>query len=65
MTGGKILTDEVIAEILAIRDTGATNMFDVRNVDRIAKKFGFTELQKVLKSNKGEYVAFIMFGQVA
>ena len=38
------MTDTVKRQILAVRDTGLTNMFDVRTVQRIANDMGFFEL---------------------
>ena len=38
------LDDAVKRQILAVRDTGLVNMFDVRGVGQIAEAMGFTEL---------------------
>jgi hypothetical protein len=35
------MSETVKKQILAIRDTGLTNMFDVRTVQRIANDIGF------------------------
>ena len=60
-----ILTDEVVRQILAVRNTGATNMFAINNVAAIAKKCGFKELCDVLKTHKDAYCEFIMFGTIS
>lgn len=50
-------------QILAIRDTGLTNMFDVATVQRIAYDMGFHELVVYLEENRKEYVHFILTGE--
>ena len=56
--------DEKIKEqILAIRDTGRTNMFDVNMVQRLAFERDFYELVCWLEDHKKEYLRFIMYGE--
>lgn len=50
-------------QILAIRDTGRTNMFDVNMVQRLAFERDFYELVCWLEDHKKEYVRFIMYGE--
>jgi len=50
-------------QILAIRDTGLTNMFDVATVQRIANDMGFHELVVYLEENRMEYAHFILTGE--
>lgn len=50
-------------QILVIRDTGLTNMFDVRNVKDIAEQLEFNELIEYLENHKGDYVSFILYGK--
>lgn len=50
-------------QILAIRDTGRTNMFDVNMVQRMAFGRDFHELVCWLEDHKKEYVRFIMYGE--
>ena len=50
-------------QILAIRDTGLTNMFDVATVQRIAHDKGFYELVVYLEENCKDYAHFIMTGE--
>ena len=57
------MTDIVKRQILAIRDTGLTNMFDVRTVQRIANDMGFFELVVFLEESRSEYVHFILTGE--
>ena len=56
------MTDTIREQILAIRDTGLTNMFDVRTVQRLAFDQDFYELVCYLEEHRKEYVRFIMFG---
>ena len=50
-------------QILAIRNTGLTNMFDVATVQRIAYDMGFQELVVYLDENHKEYAHFILTGE--
>ena len=56
--------DQIIKkQILIIRDTGRTNMFDVNMVQRLAFERDFHELVCWLEDHKIEYVTFIMYGE--
>ena len=57
------MTDKVCKQILAIRDTGLTNMFDVVSVQRIANDMGFHELVVYLEEHRREYAHFILTGE--
>ncbi len=57
------MTEEIKSQILAIRQTGATNMFDIVKVKEIAELLDFTELAEFLPENKAEYVNFILHGE--
>ena len=57
------MTEEIKNQILAIRQTGATNMFDIIRVKEIAELMEFTELVEFLPENKAEYVNFILSGK--
>ena len=57
------MTEEIKNQILAIRQTGATNMFDIIRVKEIAELLEFTELVEFLPDNKAEYVNFILTGK--
>lgn len=60
--GGFQMNDKIKEQILTIRDTGLTNMFDTITVQRIAFEMEFYELVDFLETNKKAYVNFIMFG---
>lgn len=57
------MTDKIKEQILAIRDTGETNMFDVRKVQEIALREGYNELLVYLADNVGVYSRFILTGK--
>lgn len=59
------MSDTVRSQILAIRDTGETNMFDVPVVRRIAVREGYLELLDYLESYTPEYAKFILYGDAA
>ena len=50
-------------QILAIRATGETNMFDVPKVREIALREGYGELLDFLADNKAAYARFILTGE--
>ena len=56
------MTDEIKRQILEIRASGLTNMFDVTMVQRIAFERGFYELVNYLEENRKGYVRFILTG---
>ena len=58
------MTDKARKQILAIRDTSLTNMFDVVAAQRIANDMGFYELVVYLEENRKEYAHFILTGEV-
>lgn len=60
--GGLTMTDKIMEQILAIRDKGLTNMFDVNAVQRIADEMEFYELVIFLEEEKAKYVKFILNG---
>jgi len=47
--GGAMMTDKIKEQVLAIRDTGLTNMFDIHTVQRIAYDMEFYELVTYLE----------------
>ena len=57
-----MMTKTIKEQILAIRDTGETNMFDVNAVQYIANREGYCELVVYLMDNRKEYGNFIMTG---
>ena len=56
------MTDEIKRQILEIRASGLTNMFDVRMVQRIAFERDFYDLVNYLEENRKGYVRFILTG---
>jgi len=57
------MTETIKKQILAIRDSGETNMFDTRMVQYIANREGYYELVVFLEEHRKEYVHFIMTGE--
>ncbi|MBK8154727.1 MAG: DUF5049 domain-containing protein [Streptococcus sp.] len=57
------MTDKIKQQILAIRDTGETNMLDVGKVQEIALREGYDELFLYLADNIGAYSRFILTGK--
>lgn len=58
------MDEKIKNQILAVRDTALTNMFDINMVQRIANEMDFFELVIFLKENREEYVHFILTGEV-
>ena len=58
-----MMTEKVKEQILAIRDTGLTNMFDIPMVQRLAYERGYYELVCWLEDHHREYAHFIMTGE--
>ena len=57
------MTNTVKQQILAIRATGETNMFDVNRVQYIANRKGYYELVVYLEGHRKEYANFILTGK--
>ena len=57
------MNEIIMQQILAIRETGETNLFDLPVVTSIALRAGYTELVDYLEKNKGEYLHFILTGE--
>lgn len=60
------MTDKIKKQILAVRETGLTNMFNINGVMFIAYQNNFYELVAYLsvKENWKEYSHFIITGEV-
>jgi hypothetical protein len=54
---------KVKEQILAIRETGLTNMFDLPMVQRLAYERDFYELVCWIEDHKKEYTDFILTGE--
>lgn len=57
------MNEKVREQILAIRDTGLTNMFDRPMVQRLALDRGYYDLVFYLEDHREEYVNFILTGK--
>jgi len=57
------MNQKIKEQILAVRETGLTNMFDIHAVQRIAYEMDFYELVNLLEEEKAKYVKFIINGQ--
>ena len=60
---GAVMDTRVREQILVIRETGLTNMFDIQTVQRLAFEMEFWELVIFLEENKDAYVQFILTGE--
>lgn len=56
------MNETIRNQILAIRDTGLTNVFDVHMVQRLAYERNYFELVVFLEEHRKEYVQFILYG---
>ena len=57
------MTEKIKSQILAIRDSGETNMLDVNAVQYIANREGYYELVVYIEENRSKYFHFIMTGE--
>lgn len=59
------MTQKIRDQILAVRDTGLTNMFDIYGVQVVAYRFALYELVEYLTEpeNRKEYSHFILTGE--
>lgn len=57
------MTEKIRQQILAVRDTGETNMLDICAVQYIADRMGFYELVIYLEEHRREYISFIFTGR--
>lgn len=56
--------EKIREQIMAIKDTGLTNMFDARTVQRLADERGYHELVCFIEERKADYTNFILYGKV-
>ena len=59
----KMNEEKIKSQILAIRDTGMTNMFDINMVQRLAYEREFYELVTFIEESPREYTHFIFTGE--
>ena len=57
------MNENIRMQILAIRESGVTNMFDIPRVSQEANIRGFHELVNYLNDYKTEYARFILTGE--
>jgi len=57
------MNETIRMQILAIRESGVTNMFDLPRVQQEADTLGFHELVIYLNDHKPEYCRFILTGE--
>ena len=57
------MNDKIKEQILVIRNTGITNMFDVIAVQKIAFEMDFYKLVDFLETDRKAYVDFIIYGK--
>lgn len=58
------MTDKIREQILAVRKTGRTNMFDITMVQYLANEMRFYELVIFLEEHRSEHVRFILTGEM-
>ena len=59
------MNETIRRQILSIRESGITNMFDLPRVQQEAYAKGFNELVIYLNDHKPEYCRFILTGEEA
>lgn len=59
----KSVRETIKDQIIAIRDSGETNMFDSSTVQSIAKREGYLELEWYIKKHRMSYLNFILTGE--
>lgn len=57
------MNETIRQQIITIRDTGRTNMFDINTVQRIAFEYDFYELVEYIENNTKKYLRFILTGK--
>lgn len=57
------MSDKVCDQILAVRATGRTNMFDTNAVQAIADEMHFYDLVVFIEEHKDKYAHFILTGE--
>lgn len=55
--------DRIRQQVLQIRNTGETNMFDVENVKRLAYYYNCHDLIKYLNTDRARYIKLILTGK--
>jgi hypothetical protein len=63
-SGEDTVNDTIKNQIIAIRDTGETNMFDIVMVQRMAYEREYFELVAFIEDHKTDYYHFIITGEI-
>ena len=58
------MNEKIREQLMLVRSSGRTNMFDTNAVQRIAFENGSYELVNFIEENKAAYVHFIMTGKM-
>ncbi len=58
------MMEKIKEQILIIRESGVTNMFDINRVQYEANQLEFYELVIFLEDEKEKYIQFIMTGEL-
>ena len=58
------MDSKIKEQILAVRDTGETNMLDIYSVQRIAFEMELYELVNFIEEDRKAYVNFIFTGKM-
>nr|DAN12898.1 MAG TPA: protein of unknown function (DUF5049) [Caudoviricetes sp.] len=58
-----MMTDKIREQIMAVRDSGRTNMLDTNMMQIIANEMNFFELVIFIEEHRKEYVHFIFTGE--
>ena len=63
----KKIPEEMVQQIMQVRDTGKTNMFDLMGVLVVADELGLLNLQKYLffRSNRETYINYLLNGKLS
>ena len=57
------MNEKIKEQIMTVRASGKTNMFDVPAVQRLAFESGYYELVNFIEENKSSYINFILTGK--
>lgn len=57
------MDEKIKKQIIIIRDSGVTNMFDIPRVQKEAFSHSFYELVMYIENQKADYIHFIMYGE--
>lgn len=57
------MTEKIKEQILTVRDTALTNMFDFGQVKMIAEQLEFPELVQFIEESPDDYANFILTGK--